>query len=476
MSKDNWRMAVAAVALAAPLAAFGVMRAVPAWDPLLMNSSFHFYVVSFTAMGAAIACGVVIASAQTLRETRLLFLGMAFFSIAGIFAVHGLTTPGIITDQYNVSLSFSAWFSAALGCALVAASVMKLPMSLEELIERRGVTVFAMAGSLITGYILLSLTPATEGWLDWVPIDNRALQFSVGFAALSLVAFAAWRYYQAYQFARLPSQLAMVGALVLLFEVQTMLIWGQTWHLSWWLYHGSYAAAIAVLFAGWAVEVKRAGTLRAIADALSMRDALAQLNRGLDQPILDLVDAIEIKDEETFGHVRRVSAHALAIGRRLELPPDELRKLVVAAEMHDVGKISVPAAVLMKEGPLTDEEFAIIKEHTNRGLEIASQVRALKDLAFVIGCHHERIDGSGYPNGLKGDDIPLLSRIIAVADTYDAMTSQRPYRGPRSHLEAMGELLRESGRTLDPRCVQAFVQVFAKPGSPEEQHEMAAAA
>lgn len=462
-------------ALATPLLLFLTLLAAPSWDRLLMAPKFHFYVVSFTALAAAVACGVIIASAQTLRETRLLFLGMAFFVIAGVFAVHGLTTPGIVVDQYYVSLSFSAWLSAALGCSLVAMSVVRLPRSFERIVEKHGVLVFAVTGTIVTSYILLSLTPATESWLDWIPIDNRALQFGVGFAGLALVGFAAWRYNQAYQFARLPSQVAMVIALALLFEVQVMLIWGRTWHLSWWVYHALYLAAFGVLFAGWALEVKRAGTLRAIADALSMRDALAQLNRGLDQPILELVDAIEIKDEETFGHVRRVSAHALAIGQRMNLPPDDLRALVVAAEMHDVGKISVPASLLAKPGPLTDEEFEVIKQHTTRGYEIASQVDPLRDLAHVIRCHHERLDGTGYPNGLVGDEIPLLARIIAVADTYDAITSQRPYRGPRSHLEAMGEILDASGATLDPRCVQALVEVFAKPGARAAANERVAA-
>ena len=156
------------------------------------------------------------------------------------------------------------------------------------------------------------------------------------------------------------------------------------------------------------------------------------------------------------------------------LPASELRALVVAAEMHDVGKISVTVSILTKPGPLTEEEFAIIKEHTNRGHEIASKVAQLKDLAEIIRCHHERLDGSGYPNGLIGEDIPMLARIVAVANSYDAMTSKRPYRDTFSHLEAMGELLTASGVTLDARCVQALVDVFSEPGSRVTPSELAA--
>ncbi len=465
--KRNALAVLGVAALLAPLAAFLFLRAFPQLDPAIMASTFHFYVVGFTAAAAAIACAVVMASARTLRETRLLFLGLAFFSIAGIFSVHGLLTPGFIVHEFHESLSVSAWLSVAAGAGLVALSATGLPRRVEQVIERNGPTFVLVAVSLVGAYIALSFTEETEHWLDWVPTDKRSVQFLVVLGSMGLTGFGMWRYYQAYQFARLPSQLAVVATLVLLLEVQVIILWGQVWHLSWWFYHGLYAVAFVVLFAGWAVEVRRAGTLRAIADALSMRDALAQLNRGLEARIIELVDAIEIKDREMFGHVRRVSEYALAIGRRLALSPSELRALALAAEMHDVGKISVPGSILAKPGTLTEEEFAVVKTHTERGYDIAQKVPALAVIANVVKHHHERLDGGGYPDGLAGEQIPLLARIIAVADTYDAMTSRRPYRGAMSHDEAMAELLREKAVTLDPRCVDSFVAVI---GRPDEQH------
>ncbi len=442
--------------------ALAVLRAVPRLDLPIMAPTFHFYVVSFTALAAALACAVVMASARTLQNTRLIFLGLAFFTIAGVFAVHGLNTPGFLeeADEVYASVGVSAWLSAFAGSAFVALSVVGLPHRIDHLIERNGKAVFACAVLAVLGYIALSLPGPTEHWLDSVPVNDRNAQFGVGLAALALAGFAVWRYYQAYLFARLPSQLAMIATLVILLEVQVIILWGQVWHLSWWFYHGLYGVAFLVLFTGWAIEVWRAGTLRAIADALSMRDALAQLNRGLEQPILDLVDAVEAKDRETFGHVRRVSGYALAVGRRLGLSPQKLRSLALAAEMHDVGKISVPSSILAKPGPLTDEEFGVIKLHTIRGHEIAEQVKALRDLAEVIRHHHEHYDGTGYPDGLAGDEIPLLSRVITVADAYDAITSKRPYRDSRSHEQAMDEILRLRGAQFDPDCVDAFAAVF----------------
>ena len=449
--------------LATPMLIFAVTLLVPSLDPVMMAFSVHFYVVGFTALAAAIACAVIMASAATLLNTRLIFLGLAFFVIAGVFSVHGLATPGFIAEQYYVSVGVSSWLSAALGCALVAASVVGLPRSVEHTIERNGAFFFGVTAAAVFAYIAMSLV--AQEWLDWVPIADRRFQLSLGLPSLVLGGFAAWRYYQAYQFARLPAQLAMVATLLLLMEVQAIILWGRVWHLSWWLYHGLYGVAFLVLFASWAIEVKRAGTLKAIADALSMRDALAQLNRGLEAPILELVDAVEAKDAQTFGHVRRVSGYALAIGRRLNLSPGDLRALVLSAEMHDVGKISVPDSILAKRGPLTEEEFAVVKTHTNQGYDIAQRVPALRGIANIIKYHHERLDGSGYPEGLSGDAVPLLARIIAVADTYDAMTSKRPYRDPLTHVEAMAELFRLRGVHLEARLVDLFAAEFAQEGT-----------
>ena len=459
-------------ALAAPMVALAVLRAAPELDPKIMAFGFHFYVVGFTALAAAVACGVVIASARTLQNTRLLFLGLAFFAIAGIFSVHGLATPGFIHEEYYASVAVSGWLSAFAGSAFAALSVVGLPRRAEHIVERNGRAFFAAAAALVFTYIALSFT--AETWLNWVPIRNLNFRLALGLTSLALSGFAIWRYYQAYLFARLPSQLAMVATLILLAEVQALILWGGAWHLSWWLYHGLYGVAFAVLFAGWALEARRAGTLRAIADALSMRDALAQLNRGLEAPILELVDAVEAKDQETFGHVRRVSGHALAIGRRLGLSASDLRSLVLAAEMHDVGKISIPSSILAKPGPLTDEEFAVVKTHTFRGDEIAQQVAALRAQASVIRHHHEHYDGAGYPDGLAGEDIPLYARIIGVADAYDAMTSRRPYRDGRSHDEALAEIRSNRGSQFDPRCVDAFLAVFQEPGARDAAAELAA--
>jgi HD-GYP domain-containing protein (c-di-GMP phosphodiesterase class II) len=239
--------------------------------------------------------------------------------------------------------------------------------------------------------------------------------------------------------------------------------WGRTYQLSFWMYHGLYVLAFVTLFAGWGLEAARAGSLKVIAEGLSMRDALAQLNRGRPSALVALADEIEVKDEATLGHVSRVASYALGIGRELGLPAWELRSLVLAAQMHDVGKIGTPDAILRKPGSLTDEEFTVIKQHTVRGHEIAGQVEALRSICEVVRHHHERIDGAGYPDGLRGEEIPLHSRIISVADTYDALTSDRPYRSAKPSDEALTEVRRVSGSQLDSRVVESFAASLSRP-------------
>jgi hypothetical protein len=363
-----------------------------------------------------------------------------------------------VKHEFYTSVAVSAWASVFAGAVFAALSAFDLPDRIDTMVKRAGLVIFAWTALAVGAYIGLSWYVDT--WLDRVPTDERSVQYALGFAAIALYGFATYRYAQAWFFARLPSQLVMTGALALLLQIPPILLWGEVWHASWWVYHFAYGSAFAVLFAGWALEWQRSGSLSAIAEALSMRDALAQLNRGRDAQVIHLVDEIEAKDYYTLGHVHRVGAFAFEVGKRLGLSAGELHDVVMAAQMHDVGKIGTPDAILLKPGRLTPEETDIMREHTVRGGEIAGRVSTLRPVSAAVRAHHERYDGSGYPDGLMGTEIPLASRIVAVADTYDAMTSTRPYRDALSHEDAIAEIRRVSGSQLDPSCVAAFLALF----------------
>lgn len=176
--------------------------------------------------------------------------------------------------------------------------------------------------------------------------------------------------------------------------------------------------------------------------------------------VLTLALAVERRDSLTAGHCARLSLMSAEIGKRLGLSSQEICALERGGFLHDVGKVAVPDAILFKQGPLTQEEWAIMRHHTIAGEEICRPIRALEPVLPIIRHHHERWDGSGYPDGLAGDRIPLLARVIQVADIYDALTAVRPYKDAFSHREALSILAEEADRGWrDPELIRFFCQM-----------------
>lgn len=177
------------------------------------------------------------------------------------------------------------------------------------------------------------------------------------------------------------------------------------------------------------------------------------------ETLLRLGKAGEYRDEETGNHVIRMARYSRLIGERLGLSRDECESIEIAAPMHDIGKIGIPDQVLLKPGKLTSEEFKVIKQHTGIGYEILkdSPSEYLQMGSIIALGHHEKFDGSGYPQGLAGEEIPLVARIVAVADVFDALSSRRCYKEAWSHDKVMNLLTEQRGRHFDPQCVDAFI-------------------
>jgi HD-GYP domain-containing protein (c-di-GMP phosphodiesterase class II) len=170
-----------------------------------------------------------------------------------------------------------------------------------------------------------------------------------------------------------------------------------------------------------------------------------------------LAGAVDEKDPYTRGHSDRVTKYSVMIAREMGIYEDYIEVVRIAAQLHDVGKIGIEDRILKKPGALTAEEFEIMKTHTTKGANILSPVAQLRDMIPGIELHHEALDGRGYPRGLKGDEIPLLPRIIAVADTFDAVTTNRPYQKAYNLEEALGIIKNLSGKRLDPIAAKALV-------------------
>lgn len=175
-----------------------------------------------------------------------------------------------------------------------------------------------------------------------------------------------------------------------------------------------------------------------------------------------LLSALKCKDDYTWGHSLRVAFYCITVGKEMNLTPDELYTLELSALFHDLGKIGVPDAVLKKPSRLTEEEFLEMKLHPSKSFEILKPFTLMNEIAKNAKHHHERFDGRGYPDNLKGEDIPLFSRLILIADTFDAMTSTRPYRKGLPFEVAFQELTEFSGTQFDPALVKHFISAIKK--------------
>jgi len=207
---------------------------------------------------------------------------------------------------------------------------------------------------------------------------------------------------------------------------------------------------------------------RSLARALEQKNtALREVNLRLDKEVqrrtaellLGLLNALDLRDTETQGHSRRVALYARRLAEELVLPPDEIVEVERGALLHDIGKIGVSDTILLKPGKLTPEEWNEMRRHTMYGFEILRLMDFLGKARLVVRNHHERFDGKGYPDALSGEEVYIGARIFAVIDTYDAMTSDRPYRKALPASAAREELTKHRGSQFDPRCVDAFLAI-----------------
>jgi len=239
---------------------------------------------------------------------------------------------------------------------------------------------------------------------------------------------------------------------------------GSFGHLSWWDYH-------AYLLAGFGGAVyavfRRRHEERTLTDILRgafVDDPFDHIVSGYPDALRSLVRAVEIKDAYTHGHSERTARLAVELGLAMGLPCDQLRVIARGAYLHDVGKIAIPDAILNKPGALSHEERLVIQTHPRLGYELASAAPSLQEALPVILHHHERVDGAGYPSSLVGTAIPLEARVVAVADVWDALTSERAYRPGWAPSEALAHIRAGAGSHFDVRVVHALARVVSRSG------------
>lgn len=190
-----------------------------------------------------------------------------------------------------------------------------------------------------------------------------------------------------------------------------------------------------------------------------LQAAVEELKRSYDITLEVLVEALDYKDRETEWHSQRVTAYTMAIARRMGIPSEQIEVIARGALLHDVGKIAIPDSILLKPSKLTTEEMTSMKEHCYLGYKLVQKIPVLREAAEIVYSHQEYFDGTGYPRGLKGQDIHIGARIFSVADTLDAITSDRAYRRKQTMAAARAEIKRCSGTQFDPEVVQAFLEM-----------------
>ncbi len=207
-----------------------------------------------------------------------------------------------------------------------------------------------------------------------------------------------------------------------------------------------------------AVEVSQQ-KIEAARPAEQLREALHRLEVSYDITLEALGHMLDLNTASTAGHSKRVTAYAIALAKTMGLPTEQIRVIARGAFLHDIGKMAIPHAILLKPSALNDEEFRIMQKHPLRGYQIVNRIPFLADATEIVYAHHEKFDGTGYPRGLQGEKIPLGARIVAVANTLDAMTSDQPYRARLPFFAAKQEIEIFSGGQFDPAIVEVFLNM-----------------
>jgi hypothetical protein len=393
----------------------------------LKSATAHLVVVSAISACALVVAVAAACAAGRSRDGSLVLLALGCLAVGFLMLGHGLTTPGIWGRPPNLWVARLPVLAIAgfAGCLCAAAWPGRWPAVRAGRRaqggpgRRRG---RARGGAGGGG----GLADRRRGARALPGEDRVRLALLVASAVVLLAVGAVhWRRWRL-GFDRV--QLALVVACLLGAGALLSLQVGSVWRLSWWDYHAflltGFGAAVYAVVTGY----RRTRTMHEVLEGVFAADPMAHISRGDSETLRALIGAVEARDAYTHGHSARVAELSVHLGQRLGLRPAALRSLAEGAYLHDVGKVGIPDHVLNKPGALSDDERGWIEQHPVVGADIAGRAPSLRGALEVIQQHHERYDGSGYPDGLAGEQISLPARIVAVADVWDALTSDRAYR------------------------------------------------
>jgi putative nucleotidyltransferase with HDIG domain len=425
-------------------------------DVLINIPIGHFYIVSLVSILASLISFAVGIAGRRIRNIKISFLALSFVSLGLMFSVHGLSTPNFLHGFTHLP-GISAQLSMLLATFWIWLSSLSSDHSIVQFFsrfQRLLLPIWTVALSIFC--IIGMINPHI---VDIVPLNAEPLNFILTVVILLLNGITIYNYYQSYRYTLFPLQIAIVYSAGWIMVSQLIMVRGVMWNFSWWIYHFLLFASMIVMIIGLVRQYAVKGTLTESIRSLFTDDPFERITNSISPSVKALVTETEKKDTYTAGHTFRVTMYALNLAEELQLNPEQLRAIVQGGLVHDVGKIRIPDEILNKPGKLLYDERVLIEQHPVFGYDICRNLGFMQEELSIIRSHHEKWDGSGYPDGLKENDIPFFARIVAVADVYDALTSERSYRKAWTHSEAMKYLKENKGTHLDPRCVDAWEQL-----------------
>ena len=440
-----------------PLLAYLLLN-ISAYNVTIEAPREHFYVVSIVSMLALLLAIVVSFIAVRVRNIKVSFLSLAYLSLSALFLLIGLSSSADVMRLHE-SESNAIYLSVLLASFWLWLSTIAVDRFAIRWFARRQAWLLPVWSILLLIGVLVVWNEPELMKLLYMGSLSRWIILAI------IIALNSWtirHYVHNYTVSCFPLQLAMAYSTGWMMAAGIIIITGETWSLSWWTFHVLLFAAVAIMMIGMLREYWSRGSLLSTFKQLFYIHSFDWMRMYIRPSVKQLVMTTEARDAYTAGHNYRVARYALKLGEELKLPLAQLQAIMQGGLVHDVGKLSIPNQILNKPGKLTPEERAIIEEHPVAGYEICKRLGFMIEELSIIRSHHEKFNGTGYPDRLQGQEIPLLARITAIADVYDALTSTRSYRKAMTQEEAMAIIVKESGRHFDPHCVEAWKRVVAE--------------
>jgi HD-GYP domain-containing protein (c-di-GMP phosphodiesterase class II) len=400
---------------------------------------------------------IVVGWRRQIAEIALLGASLTVASVLPL--AHGLTIPGVLYGP-NAAVMTTAFIAAPLALLVGA------PLFAPGLPAARRATRHWRAWTLSAVAVGCALAAAFLVWPDLLAAPDGGSPVALAVAAFGLAGFGALSLRQLRLYRIGGRAASLVASAGFAYLGLSSLVWlgAAPFSLGWWLAHAADAGGVLAAVAGLTLAHLRDRDLVPTLRPVVNRDPLIALELGLTPVVHRFVADLARKDRVTRDHVVRVAELAMRAGVRRGLGPARLRALGIGALLHDVGKLGIPTEILTKTGSLTAEEFETMKRHTLIGEELLSEWPILRDAAPLVRAHHERADGTGYPDGLPGERIPLEASIISVCDSWDAMTSDRPYRRGMEEPVATAILHDGAGTQWDAGAVALVVAELEQNG------------